>query len=197
MGFCKRIYGFLTVFVVAALLLGCASHQPSIQMAGDTEQAYDQALNLPLPESLVGVPYRGMVDYERMQRGLGVGYKYANAKTHIDIFRYDKNLADIGDGLNAIVQAEFSAAQDGITTAVAMGRYEKAESRRSEKLTIGSYDYWLHTAKITRQGKVYSSYLLITARNNHFFKIRMSTERDPTSIGQMWQALKNEWLITL
>lgn len=191
---CVKMISLLYIWLLLCVvgLSGCASG-PGVNFS-----RADEALQLEFPQAIAGVPFQGRYDYQAADLSGVAGtlrnYKYANRITAIDVFSYTGSLTSIEDGVTSAVEAEFELAKQEIFALQASGYYAEVEPLQNQTVMLGGQSYLLHTARLSRGGEMYSSYLLLTARNQHFLKIRVTTLRDTATVGFVWTDIKQQWL---
>jgi hypothetical protein len=185
-----------------ALLAAPAFSQPAAPVAYQ-----HAATGLAFPTTLGPMKYLGVVDYAQKGRpDLGVGVRYRQGRTWVDIYLYDLGKKNLGTGLGSPeVRQAFNSAVEEVF------EMERRQQYRDVKKT-GAGEATLATAAgplpMLRAGFAYErlpgpnisdpgplvSDLFITAYKDSFLKIRFSS---PASLQERHQAMVKQFLESL
>lgn len=126
----------------------------------------------------IGELIRGDVtDFEKTNPGLGYGIRYAARGMRVDIFVYDLGKRLISeDVFSADLKNEFANAVRDVHRAQEKGFYRTVkDGREFESPAVKNPFFLCKEFRIDRgQGPVEDSALCLGARNNKFFKVRIS-----------------------
>lgn len=134
------------------------------------------------PEEVGGFVLNDSTNFERSRPGEGYGLDYSQPGWKLDVSIYDlKRVAIPDDAKSAIVRAEFERSREDAFLAHPRGLYAQVYLRRNFTIEDAGKRTRFQCAAfyMTRDGaKPQDGFLCVTARNNKFFKFRMTTLSD-------------------
>jgi hypothetical protein len=139
---------------------------------------------LRVPEEIAGFTLNDSTNLEKNRPGDGFGLDYSQSGWKLDVFIYDLKRAAIpDDAKSAIVRAEFERARADAFLAQPSGLYAQVYLRRNFTIDDGRRTRFQCAAfHLTRDGaKPQDGFLCVTARNNKFVKLRLTTLSDRSS----------------
>ena len=164
-----------------ALVLGAAASAPAFGIASVT------VFGLRAPEEIAGFTLNDSTNFERGKPGDGYGLDYSQSGWKLDVFIYDlKRVAIPDDVKSAIVKAEFERSRAEAFLAQPRGLYAQVYLRRNFTLDDPAKRtrFQCSAFHLTRDGaKPQDGYLCVTAWNNKFVKLRLTTLSGPDTEG--------------
>jgi hypothetical protein len=165
---------------VVALVLGAAAAAaaaiPALAIAPVS------VFGLRAPEEISGFTLNDSTNFEKIRPGDGYGLDYSQSGWKLDVFIYDLKRAAIpDDAKSAIVRAEFERARAEAFLAQPNGIYAQVYLRRNFTIDDAGRRTRFKCAAfhLTRDGaKPQDGYLCVTAWNNKFVKVRLTTLAD-------------------
>jgi hypothetical protein len=161
---------------VVALVLSAAAMAPVLAVAPVT------VFGLRAPEVISGFTLNDSTNFERIRPGDGFGLDYSQSGWKLDVFIYDlKRSAIPEDPKSAILRAEFERARADAFLAQPSGIYAQVYLRRNFTIddTTRRTRFQCAAFHLTRDGaKPQDGYLCVTAWNNKFVKLRLTTLAD-------------------
>ena len=134
------------------------------------------------PEEIEGFTLNDSTNFEKIRPGDGYGLDYSQSGWKLDVFIYDLKRAAIpDDAKSAIVRAEFERARADAFLAQPRGIYAQVYLRRNFTIddTAKRTRFQCAAFHLTRDGaKPQDGYLCVTAWNNKFVKLRLTTLSD-------------------
>ena len=163
---------------VVALVLGAAAMPPAPALA----VAPVNVFGLRAPEEISGFTLNDTTNFEKIRPGDGYGLDYSQSGWKLDVFIYDlKRTAIPDDTRSAIVRAEFERARADAFLAQPSGIYAQVYLRRNFTIDDAARRTRFQCAAfhLIRDGaKPQDGYLCVTAWNNKFVKLRLTTLAD-------------------
>ena len=139
--------------------------------------------NLVFPRAIAGIPFKDMEVYEADHPGYGVGYLYENEFTKLDISIFDGGLASIGDGiLSDGVHLQYEEAKEQIAAIEEKGYYKIVRVDTDDWIQVGDRPFLYFSYTFDNGYEEKSSYLMLTAYDGNFLKIRLTTDLAPHHI---------------
>lgn len=145
----------------------------SVSLAEEPVQLSE--LNIELPQEISGIKYHDRKSYDSKEAGYSVNN--ASRMCSISLFVYDNGIEEIPEGpKGTLVASEMEEAISGVKAA------EKEGFLKNVKFQEGKLDlpegiesrFAAKAMTFDVKGGSCKSYLLITGRSNHFFKIRLT-----------------------
>jgi hypothetical protein len=165
--------------VVFALVLGAGATAPAQAIAPVS------VFGLRAPEEISGFTLNDSTNFEKIKPGDGYGLDYSQSGWKLDMFIYDLKRAAIPDDpKSAIVRAEFERARADAFLAQPSGIYAQVYLRRNFTIDDAARRTRFQCAAfhLTRDGaKPQDGFLCVTAWNNKFVKLRLTTLSDTSS----------------
>ena len=159
-----------------ALVFGAAATGPAFAIASVN------VFGLKAPEEIDGFTLNDSTNFEKIKPGDGYGLDYSQSGWKLDVFIYDLKRAAIpDDAKSAIVRAEFERARAEAFLAQPRGLYAQVYLRRNFTIDDPTKRTRFQCAAfhLTRDGaKPQDGYLCVTAWNNKFVKLRLTTLSD-------------------
>ena len=190
----------ISATLLSALLLwaGCST-TPRNQVYNDPSPAPTPVTALPkpkkdlvFPKSIAGIPFSNLEVYEAEHPGYGVGYLYENGETLLDISVFDRGKPVIQDGINSEeVHFQYEEAKQQIAAVEERGYYRIKEVISDDWIRVGYQPFLYFSYKYDDGRHEKSSYLMLTAYDGNFLKIRLTT--DLTSDTQVFKAFMSEF----
>jgi hypothetical protein len=166
--------------VVLALVFGAAATAPATIPAWAIAPV--NVFGLRAPEEISGFTLNDSTNFEKIRPGDGYGLDYSQSGWKLDVFIYDLKRAAIpDDARSAIVRAEFERARAEAFLAQPNGIYAQVYLRRNFTIDDAGRRTRFQCAAfhLTRDGaKPQDGYLCVTAWNNKFVKVRLTTLAD-------------------
>jgi hypothetical protein len=156
----------------AAALLGFA-----ILLAPAAAQEIVNFYGFRFPEKIGVLTRTNITDFEKQAPGYGHGIRYSAAPfARLDIFVYDKRLPKISDDVySAEHKKEFLEAEAELQRAKQRGLYKDVVAGAAFEVPDVTRPFFsCRMFRITRDSGDEDSALCLGARNNKFFKIRLS-----------------------
>jgi hypothetical protein len=180
----KRLPG-ISAAVRAAILAAGLAAAPAV---AESPQGSINISGVTLPARIAGIPRDGKVqDYEKTSPGLGRSVQFLRKNWRIDVYVYDLKKSSIpNDPASAVIREQLAQAKGDILQAekqgsyanvVVRGEYTANDSKGRTRFACLVLDYWHKSTAAT-----VDSYLCVTGVNNKFFKIRMTTPKNPETI---------------
>jgi hypothetical protein len=167
----RAIPAALLALVFAAAATGPAFGIASVNVFG-----------LRAPEEIDGFTLNDSTNFEKARPGDGYGLDYSQSGWKLDVFIYDLKRAAIPEDVKtAIVKAEFERSRAEAFMAQPRGLYAQVYLRRNFTIEDGAKRTRFQCAAfhLTRDGsKPQDGYLCLTAWNNKFVKLRLTTLSD-------------------
>lgn len=165
--------------LLIALVLSAAATSPARGIASVT------VFGLKAPEEVGGFTLNDSTNFERLKPGDGYGLDYSQPGWKLDVFIYDLKRAAIPDDpKSAIVRAEFERSREDAFLAQPRGIYKQVYLRRNFTIEDGAKRTRFQCAAfhLTRDGaKPQDGFMCVTAWNNKFVKLRLTTLSDRDS----------------
>jgi hypothetical protein len=162
--------------VLFALVFGAAATVPAFGIASVN------VFGLKAPEDIEGFTLNDSTNFEKIRPGEGYGLDYSQSGWKLDVFIYDLKRAAIpDDAKSAIVRAEFERARADAFLAQPRGLYAQVYLRRNFTIDDAAKRTRFQCAAfhLTRDGaKPQDGFLCVTAWNNKFVKLRLTTLSD-------------------
>src|SRR5688572_28729845 len=162
-----------------ALVFGAAATVPAFGIASVN------VFGLKAPEEIEGFTLNDSTNFEKLKPGEGYGLDYSQSGWKLDVFIYDLKRAAIpDDAKSAIVRAEFERARADAFLAQPRGLYAQVYLRRNFTIDDAGKRTRFQCAAfhLTRDGaKPQDGFLCVTAWNNKFVKLRLSTLADTST----------------
>jgi hypothetical protein len=159
-----------------ALVFGAAATVPAFGIASVN------VFGLKAPEEIDGFTLNDSTNFEKIKPGDGYGLDYSQSGWKLDVFIYDLKRAAIPDDVKtAIVKAEFERSRAEAFLAQPRGLYAQVYLRRNFTIEDGAKRTRFQCAAfhLTRDGaKPQDGYLCVTAWNNKFVRLRLTTLSD-------------------
>ena len=159
-----------------ALVFGAAATVPAFGIASVN------VFGLKAPEEITGFTLNDSTNFEKIRPGDGYGLDYSQSGWKLDVFIYDLKRAAIpDDAKSAIVRAEFERARADAFLAQPRGLYAQVYLRRNFTIDDAAKRTRFQCAAfhLTRDGaKPQDGFLCVTAWNNKFVKLRLTTLSD-------------------
>jgi hypothetical protein len=159
-----------------ALVFGAAATVPAFGIASVN------VFGLKAPEEIEGFTLNDSTNFEKIRPGDGFGLDYSQSNWKLDVFIYDLKRAAIpDDAKSAIVKAEFERARADAFMAQPRGIYAQVYLRRNFTIDDAAKRTRFQCAAfhLTRDGaKPQDGFLCVTAWNNKFVKLRLTTLSD-------------------
>lgn len=159
-----------------ALVFGAAATGPAFAIASVN------VFGLKAPEEIEGFTLNDSTNFEKIKPGDGYGLDYSQSGWKLDVFIYDLKRAAIPDDVKtAIVKAEFERSRAEAFLAQPRGLYAQVYLRRNFTIEDAAKRTRFQCAAfhLTRDGaKPQDGYLCVTAWNNKFVKLRLTTLSD-------------------
>src|SRR6478752_2514324 len=159
-----------------ALVFAAAATGPAFAIASVS------VFGLKAPEEIEGFTLNDSTNFEKIKPGDGFGLDYSQSGWKLDVFIYDLKRAAIpDDAKSAIVRAEFERVRADAFLAVPRGIYAQVYLRRNFTIEDAGKRTRFQCAAfhLTRDGaKPQDGYLCLTAWNNKFVKLRLTTLAD-------------------
>ncbi|HBC87745.1 MAG TPA: hypothetical protein DCZ94_12380 [Lentisphaeria bacterium] len=117
-----------------------------------------------------------MVDYEKKNKGLGVGLSYRAPGINADIYVYDFRIKDILDGTNSeTVKKHFEEVSGDIYQYEKMKKYKDVKALgEMEKKNMAGIDFLCRKFTYSSEGKDKESFIYLTGYKGNFLKIRIT-----------------------
>ena len=177
-----------------ALVFGAAATAPAFAIASVN------VFGLRAPEEIEGFTLNDSTNFEKIKPGDGYGLDYSQSGWKLDVFIYDLKRAAIpDDAKSAIVRAEFERARADAFLAQPRGLYAQVYLRRNFTIDDAAKRTRFQCAAfhLTRDGaKPQDGFLCVTAWNNKFVKIRLTTLAD-TNTETAARKYVNAWIPVL
>jgi hypothetical protein len=177
-----------------ALVFGAAATVPAFGIASVN------VFGLRAPEEIAGFTLNDSTNFEKIKPGDGYGLDYSQAGWKLDVSIYDLKRAAIPDDVKtAIVKAEFERARADAFMAQPRGLYAQVYLRRNFTIEDGAKRtrFQCATFHLTRDGaKPQDGFLCVTAWNNKFVKLRLTTLSDGTT-GETARRYVGAWIPVL
>ena len=165
------------------------------------EGYFDKNLGLNFPAKLGSLEFIGQHTYESPSLGYSIRYQ-DNSLFKIDIYVYDKNLKNIGSGINSkVVKDEFLSTLNLFPTMEKMGHYKeiKVISKGEKKIDGVSFLWAQYKYKHTQTDQaIYTgqrvSDTYIISMNNFFIKVRLTLKKEDT---EKKKSIKDDFLKAL
>ena len=159
-----------------ALVFGAAATAPAFGIASVN------VFGLKAPDEIDGFTLNDSTNFEKIRPGDGYGLDYSQSGWKLDVFIYDLKRAAIpDDAKSAIVRAEFERARAEAFLAQPRGLYAQVYLRRNFTIDDAAKRTRFQCAAfhLMRDGaKPQDGYLCVTAWNNKFVKLRLTTLSD-------------------
>jgi len=159
-----------------ALVFGAAATVPAFGIASVN------VFGLRAPEEIEGFTLNDSTNFEKIKPGDGYGLDYSQSGWKLDVFIYDLKRAALPDDVkSAIVKAEFERSRAEAFLAQPRGLYAQVYLRRNFTIEDSAKRTRFQCAAfhLTRDGaKPQDGYLCLTAWNNKFVKLRLTTLSD-------------------
>ena len=166
-----------------ALVFGAAATVPAFGIASVN------VFGLKAPEEIEGFTLNDSTNFEKIRPGDGYGLDYSQSGWKLDVFIYDLKRAAIpDDAKSAIVRAEFERARADAFLAQPRGLYAQVYLKRNFTIEDGAKRTRFQCAAfhLTRDGaKPQDGYLCVTAWNNKFVRLRLTTLSDDKVAGAL------------
>ncbi len=187
-----------TLLSVLLFWAGCST-TPQEQAFSDPAPAPIQIVETPKPKkdlvfpiSIAGIPFSNLEVYEAKHPGYGVGYLYENNDTLLDISVFDGGRRIIRDGINSDdVHLQYEEAKQQIAAIEESGYYRIKEVITDDWIRVGDQPFLYFSYKYDDGHDEKSSYLMLTAYDGNFLKIRLTT--DLASDPQVFNAFMSEF----
>jgi hypothetical protein len=161
---------------LAALMLGAVATAPAFGIASVN------VFGLRAPEEITGFALNDSTNFEKIKPGDGYGLDYSQSGWKLDVFIYDLKRAAIPEDVRtAIVKAEFERSRAEAFLAQPRGLYAQVYLRRNFTIEDSGKRtrFQCSAFHLTRDGaKPQDGYLCVTAWNNKFVKLRLTTLSD-------------------
>src|SRR5882724_2378142 len=165
--------------VLFALVFGAVATVPAFGIASVN------VFGLKAPEEIEGFTLNDSTNFEKIKPGDGFGLDYSQSGWKLDVFIYDLKRAAIpDDAKSAIVRAEFERARADAFLAQPRGLYAQVYLRRNFTIDDAAKRTRFQCAAfhLTRDGaKPQDGFLCVTAWNNKFVKLRLTTIADSST----------------
>src|SRR6476660_3819293 len=159
-----------------ALVFGAAATVPAFGIASVN------VFGLKAPEEIEGFTLNDSTNFEKIKPGDGFGLDYSQSGWKLDVFIYDLKRAAIpDDAKSAIVRAEFERVRAEAFLAQPRGVYAQVYLRGNFTIDDAAKRTRFQCAAfhLTRDGaKPQDGFLCVTAWNNKFVKLRLTTLSD-------------------
>lgn len=129
------------------------------------------------PQKIGALTQAGVTNFEKDNPGLGYGIRYSGEGVRVDIFVYNLRKSSISwDVFHADQKQEFNNAVRDVHRAKERGIYKNVtEGKEFESPAVKNPFFWCKNFVIDRgEGRVEDSAICLGARNNTFFKTRIS-----------------------
>ena len=159
-----------------ALVFGAAATAPAFAIASVN------VFGLKAPDEIEGFTLNDSTNFEKIKPGDGYGLDYSQSGWKLDVLIYDLKRAAIPeDPKSAIVRAEFERVRADAFLAQPRGLYAQVYLRRNFTIDDAAKRTRFQCAAfhLMRDGaKPQDGYLCVTAWNNKFVKLRLTTLSD-------------------
>jgi len=133
--------------------------------------------SLVFPKAIAGIPFRDLEIYEAKHPGYGVGYLYEDEFTQLDISVFDGGLGSIRDGiLSDGVHFQYEEAKQQIAVIEGEGLYKIVKVDKDDWIQVGDQPFLYFSYTFDNGYEEKSSYLLLTAYDGNYLKIRLTTD---------------------
>lgn len=150
-------------------------------------------LGFTFPATLSGMEMTGTTDFEKQQKGLGVGISYRGGGKKADFFIYNMGESNLPPGLSSPgIKSHFAQVKGDVVAMEKDGRYQNvAITIPSEKSSIGNLSFLHSELTYDQDGISRVSHVYLTSLKGQYFKIRFTvetTELDPVKSLQKFLA---------
>ena len=161
----------------------------------------DSTIGVHFPKDLGGIKYQERNTYD--QPGLGYSIRYQDESLlKIDIYIYNKNLEEIGTGIESqTVKDEFEATLKIISYMEKQGAYKRVKVIDKRTIQIGQIEYYWARYEYQQAESEETHYLgdrisetYLTGVNNFFIKVRLTYKKIDN---EKKKAIKDKFLIGL
>jgi hypothetical protein len=156
--------------VLALLCAGIAAAEEPLKLHG-----------LTIPDRVAGLPRQAPVDYETKNPGLGHSVQFVRPGWRIDVYIYDARQTAIPDDPRSeAVKGQLEEARRNIFQMQQRGDYSDVEVRSDYAIERNGMTRFICSALTYHHNRAnddVDSYACVSAWNNKFIKIRMTTSR--------------------
>ncbi len=142
-----------------------------------------------IPDRVAGLPHEPPHDYERDNPGLGYSVEFLRPDWRIDVYIYDLGMRDIpADPMSDVMERQLKQASGDIYELERRGNYSNVTASGNFAVddSAGRTRFVCSTFRYRHNGwkSDVDSYLCLTSVKAKFFKVRMTTKRDPDSAAE-------------
>ena len=160
----------LAIGVLALLCADIAAAEEPLKLYG-----------LTIPDRVAGLPRQAPVDYEKTNPGLGYAVQFVRPGWRIDVYIYDARQTAIPDDpRSAAVKGQLEEARRNILEMQQRGAYSDVEVKSDYAIERNGMTRFICSALTYHHNRAnddVDSYACVSAWNNKFIKIRMTTSR--------------------
>lgn len=154
----------LVKLIVALCLLSAALFAHANESAAIIDQNA-------LPRKLAGYILEKSTNFEEKHKGLGRSFQYFRREINASVYIYNLQHAIIAEGVHSgIVKTEFINAKRDV-----LSRPGNAHQLGEDAITsVGAMEFITAIFQLSERRQAFRSLLFVTAKHNHFIKVRVS-----------------------
>lgn len=158
----------LVKLIIAWCVLSTALFAHATQSAAITDQNT-------LPRKLAGYILEKSTDFEEKHKGLGRSFQYFRREINASVYIYNLQHSVIAEGVHSsIVKTEFTNAKRDV-----FSRRGNVHQLGEDTITsVGAMEFITAIFQVTESGRAFRSLLFVTAKHNHFIKVRVSVAEE-------------------
>lgn len=140
------------------------------------ESFHSEVLGVTFPGNLGGLPLVNVTDFEKQQRGLGLGLSYRGTTAKADIYVYTAGAPSIPAGVKSKLMVDhFYAVCNDVVEMERRGHYQNVQVLISKEDTLVGGVKFLHAQlRFTQEGVAMESHVYLTGMKGQFVKIRFT-----------------------